>query len=87
MTVAAPVTSTTDLFSDETLKNTEAVFAELRELAPVVYLPANECWAITRYGDVRDALGPSGAIRVDANGAWDVAGAVASGNHSRMTRW
>ncbi len=57
MTVAAPVTSTTDLFSDETLKNTEAVFAELRELAPVVYLPANECWAITRYEDVRDALG------------------------------
>lgn len=57
MTTAAPVTSPVDLFSDETLKNTEAVFAELRELAPVVYLPANDCWAITRYEDVRNALG------------------------------
>lgn len=57
MSVAAPVTSPVDLFSDETLTNTEAVFAELRESAPVVYLPANDSWAVTRYEDVRNALG------------------------------
>lgn len=33
---------------------------------------------LARVEAVRDALGPSGAIRVDANGAWDVAGAVAA---------
>lgn len=57
MTVAAPITSTIDLFSDEVLNHTEDAFAELRETAPVVYLPANDSWAITRYEDVRDALG------------------------------
>ena len=57
MSVAAPATSPVDLFSDETLTNTEAVFAELRESAPVVYLPANDSWAVTRYEDVRNALG------------------------------
>lgn len=57
MTVAAPITSATDLFSDEVLQNTEAAFAELRETAPVVYLPANDSWAITRYAEVREALG------------------------------
>jgi len=57
MSVAAPATSSVDLFSDETLTNTEAVFAELRESAPVVYLPANDSWAVTRYEDVRNALG------------------------------
>ena len=31
-----------------------------------------------RVAAVRDALGPSGRIRVDANGAWDVAAAVAA---------
>lgn len=56
MTVAAPVTSTIDLFSDEVLQNTEAAFAELREAAPVVHLPANESWAVTRYEEVREAL-------------------------------
>ncbi|AGF71591.1 cytochrome P450 [Corynebacterium halotolerans] len=57
MTVAVPATSTIDLFSDDVLRNTEAVFAELRELAPVVYLPANDSWVVTRYEDIRDALG------------------------------
>ena len=56
MTVAAPVTSTIDLFSDEVLQNTEAAFAELREAAPVVHLPANDSWAVTRYEEVREAL-------------------------------
>lgn len=31
---------------------------------------------LARVQAVREALGPNGAIRVDANGAWDVAGAV-----------
>lgn len=33
---------------------------------------------VARVGAVRDALGPAGNIRVDANGAWDVPGAVAA---------
>ncbi|GIN01541.1 o-succinylbenzoate synthase [Planomonospora venezuelensis] len=32
---------------------------------------------LARVGAVRDALGPGGRVRVDANGAWDVATAVA----------
>ena len=57
ITPTAPATSEIDLFSDETLGvNDDAVFAQLRELAPVVYLPKNDAYAITRYDDVRDAL-------------------------------
>src|SRR6266567_8566368 len=33
---------------------------------------------VERVAAVRDALGPSGRLRVDANGAWDVAAAVAA---------
>ncbi|MDN5857164.1 MAG: o-succinylbenzoate synthase [Pseudonocardia sp.] len=33
---------------------------------------------VERVAAVRDALGPAGAIRVDANGLWDVDGAVAA---------
>lgn len=57
ITPTAPATSEIDLFSDEPLGvNDDAVFAQLRELAPVVYLPKNDAYAITRYDDVRDAL-------------------------------
>lgn len=53
----APATSDIDLFSDETLgSNDDSVFAQLRELAPVVYLPKNNAYAITRYDHVRAAL-------------------------------
>lgn len=45
-----------DLFADEVLMDTQPVADYLRELAPVVYLPANNLWAITRYNDVREAL-------------------------------
>ncbi|GGD65703.1 cytochrome P450 [Microbacterium murale] len=45
-----------DLFSDDVLRSTQAVQDELRELAPVVYLPACELWAITRYDDIRSIL-------------------------------
>ncbi len=50
------VTSEIDLFSDHTLLNTQEVFTELREAAPVVYLAANDAWAVTRYEDIREAL-------------------------------
>ena len=51
-------TSDIDLFSDEVLSvNDDAVFSQLRELGPVVHLPANDSYAITRYEEVRAALG------------------------------
>lgn len=50
-------TSDIDLFSDEVLSvNDDAVFSQLRELGPVVYLPANDSYAITRYEELRAAL-------------------------------
>lgn len=46
-----------DLFSDEVLSlNDDTVFAQLRELGPVTYLPANDAYAITHYEEVRAAL-------------------------------
>ncbi|HEY4557046.1 MAG TPA: cytochrome P450 [Enteractinococcus sp.] len=56
MTITRPETSTIDLFSDHTLQNTQEVFAQLRETAAVVHLPANDVWAVTRYEDIREAL-------------------------------
>ena len=46
-----------DLFSDEVLGNPAQYHSQLRELATVVHVPANDVWAITRYEQVRDALG------------------------------
>ncbi|TXH96117.1 MAG: cytochrome P450 [Pseudorhodobacter sp.] len=45
-----------DVFSDEVLQNPYPYFAELREMAPVVYLAKNNLWAVTRYQGIRDAL-------------------------------
>jgi O-succinylbenzoate synthase len=42
--------------------------ADAADGGPVASLPAD----IARVAAVRDALGPAGRIRVDANGAWDV---------------
>ena len=56
MTTTGVVTSEVDLFSDHTLLNTQEVFTELREAAPVVYLSQNDVWAVTRYDDIREAL-------------------------------
>src|SRR3954453_5168064 len=50
-------TSSLDLFSDEVLVDPYPSFAELRELGPVVHLPANDVYALTRYDVIRDALG------------------------------
>lgn len=57
-TAVQPVTvDDLDLFSDDVLLNTQTVQDELRELAPVVHLPACDLWAITRYDDIRSILG------------------------------
>lgn len=55
MTTAVTPVSEHDLFSDHTLANTEEVYAELRQLGTVVYLPANDAYAITRYEAIREA--------------------------------
>jgi O-succinylbenzoate synthase len=39
--------------------------------------PGTQAADLARVAAVRDALGPSGAVRIDANGAWDVDTAVA----------
>jgi cytochrome P450 len=49
-------TSTADIFSDEVLLDPYDAFAELREQAGAVWVPANNVWAITRYADVRAAF-------------------------------
>ncbi|MEU8247878.1 cytochrome P450 [Nonomuraea sp. NPDC048916] len=57
MAVATRGIPDVDLFSDEVLLDPYPVYAELRELAPVVHLPATGVWALTRYAPVRAALG------------------------------
>lgn len=52
-----PTDSETDLFADDVLADSQPVYARLRELAPVVHLERGDLWVITRYDDVRDALG------------------------------
>lgn len=54
--VTEAATSDIDLFSDEVLTDRDPYFTQLRELATVVYLPANKAYAITRYDAIRDAL-------------------------------
>ncbi|MFF0587132.1 cytochrome P450 [Streptomyces sp. NPDC003781] len=51
-----PPTSGVDLFADEVVLDPCPVYAELRERGPVVHLPANGVYALTRYDVVRDAL-------------------------------
>ncbi len=46
-----------DLFSDEVLVDPYATYAALREQAAVVHLPSRDLYALTRYDEVRDALG------------------------------
>ncbi|MDO5696815.1 MAG: cytochrome P450 [Dermatophilus congolensis] len=49
-------TSDLDLFAEEVLADRDPYFAKLREIAPVVYLPANDAYALTRYEVIRSAL-------------------------------
>ncbi|MFD9667299.1 hypothetical protein ACFWAY_37805 [Rhodococcus sp. NPDC059968] len=45
-----------DLFTDEVLANPYELYRELREIAPLVYLPKYEMYVLTRYEQVRAAL-------------------------------
>ncbi|MFG3109819.1 hypothetical protein [Streptomyces tendae] len=51
-----PPTSDVDPFADEVALDPYPVYAELRERGPVVRLPENDVYALTRYDVVRDAL-------------------------------
>jgi len=59
---ATPATSDIDLFSDEVLLNAYPVYKALRDQAAVVYLPANNVYALTRYDTIRAALGNPAAF-------------------------
>jgi cytochrome P450 len=48
--------SPVDLFADDVLLDPYPLYAELRETAGVVHLPANDVYALTRYDVIRDAL-------------------------------
>lgn len=50
------VKSGIDVFSDAVLADPYPFYSELREQATVVYLEANDLWAITRYHAIREAL-------------------------------
>ncbi|WP_241386851.1 cytochrome P450 [Rhodococcus sp. CH91] len=53
---SSPPTVELDLFADDVLVDPYPTFATLRELAPVVYLPAHDVYALTRYEVIRAAL-------------------------------
>ncbi|WP_445525787.1 cytochrome P450 [Streptomyces cyslabdanicus] len=54
--MSTPPTSDIDLFADEVVLDPYPVYAELRERGPVVHLPENDVYALTRYDVVRGAL-------------------------------
>lgn len=54
---AHPATSDIDLWSDETLANPYPVYSQLRDQAAVVKLVRSNVYAITRYQEIRNALG------------------------------
>ncbi|MEV3956137.1 cytochrome P450 [Streptomyces albogriseolus] len=54
--MSTPPTSDVDLFADDVVLDPYPVFAGLREQGPVVHLPHNDVYALTRYDVVRDAL-------------------------------
>ncbi|MFE4451818.1 cytochrome P450 [Streptomyces sp. NPDC056796] len=54
--MTTPPTSGIDLFADEVLLDPYPVYAALREQGPVVHLPANDVFALTRYDAIRGAL-------------------------------
>ena len=56
MTVSTPPVSDLDLFDDDVLIDPYPSYAALRELGPVVHLPANDVYALTRYRVIRSAL-------------------------------
>ncbi|TJY70079.1 cytochrome P450 [Arthrobacter sp. CAU 1506] len=74
--VAVLQTSDIDLWSDEVLLDPYPVFTELREQAAAVRLEKNDVWVLTRYQEIREALGnweafssTAVAFNPDMNGA------------------
>lgn len=53
----APAVSDVDLWDDDVLLDPYPVYTALRESAPVVYLPRNDLYVLTRYETIRAALG------------------------------
>lgn len=53
--LAAPV-SEIDVFADEILDDPYPTYARLRDLGPAVHLSRLDCWAVSRFADVRAAL-------------------------------
>jgi cytochrome P450 len=56
MTHSTPPVSDIDLFDDAVTVDPWPTYAALRELGPVVYLPANDTYVLTRYEGIRNAL-------------------------------
>lgn len=54
-TTTPPVTSSVDLYSDETIRDPYGVYEDLRAAGPVVWLEKAQAWALTRYAEVRAA--------------------------------
>ncbi|MFB6551889.1 cytochrome P450 [Streptomyces sp. NPDC056405] len=54
--MSEPPSSDVDLFADEVVLDPSPVHAELRDMGPVVHLPRNDVYALTRYDVIRDAL-------------------------------
>ncbi|WP_328563165.1 cytochrome P450 [Streptomyces coelicoflavus] len=54
--MSTPPTSDVDLFADEVVLDPYSVYTELRERGPVVHLPHNDVYALTRYDVIRGAL-------------------------------
>ncbi|MFF7143174.1 cytochrome P450 [Streptomyces nodosus] len=54
--MSTPPTSDVDLFADEVVLDPYPVYAALRERGPVVHLPENDVYALTRYDVVRGTL-------------------------------
>ncbi len=50
-------TSDIDLWSDDNLSNPYPTYAKLRDQAAVVRLTQSDVWALTRYEEIREALG------------------------------
>lgn len=74
--VAVLQTSDIDLWSDEVLLDPYPAFTELREQAAAVRLEKNDVWVLTRYREIREALGnwetfssTAVAFNPDMNGA------------------
>ena len=49
-----PPASDIDLFTDEALREPYELYAELRALGPIVYLPRLDVYAVTQYEAVRE---------------------------------